>query len=60
MSEGIRKVKQQNGAVTIRRNTENEEEKTDNMDKVYTCIENLILYTLRKPSGTKKKNGLHI
>lgn len=58
MSEGIRKVKQQNGAVTISRNTENEEEKTDNMDKVYTCIENLILYTLRKPSGTK--NGLHI
>lgn len=33
---------------SISRNTRNDEGKTDNMDKAYTCIENLILYTLRK------------
>lgn len=53
MSESMRKVKQRNGALTISSNTKNDEEKTDNMDKVYTCIENLILYTL-SPGGPKK------
>lgn len=58
MSKGIREDQRRNSAVTLSGNTENDEEKMDNMDQVYTCMENLTPHILRKPRWAR--SGLHI
>lgn len=54
VSKGIRKVQQHNGAVTISGNTENDEEKTDNMDKVILLWRTLYHTYSESPGGQKK------